>query len=365
MAAALLAAAPAVAQRSLGASRRSLHSAAGGQPLRGLQDAVVVPLPGALLTSELFSRVGCLAAALGARTVDAELGEEAARSSVDLPALARRVVEGFDTRHGPDARTVLVGHSYGGYAALEFASRWPGRLAGLVLISTQCRADTPGAIARREEQITLLRTQGLNAVLDRVLPSMLSSASLSDPSVLETVHAMAHSVGAEVFERQVRACASRADHRETLRRLPETIPVLAISGKEDRLTPPTCMREINELLAQREQAAQRPPAPWRCSGHGGSGHLVPLEQPVLLRETMASWAEEVSAFDGAAWADAAVAAPEALPRGAPPARWWARRQGLLEDLVCSWGRPAQVAVPLRQPGVSCERALGFAAAACG
>ena len=33
-------------------------------------------------------------------------------------------------------RIVLVGHSWGGVLAIAYASRWPGKLAGLVLIST-------------------------------------------------------------------------------------------------------------------------------------------------------------------------------------------------------------------------------------
>ncbi|HSN93455.1 MAG TPA: alpha/beta fold hydrolase, partial [Anaerolineaceae bacterium] len=40
-------------------------------------------------------------------------------------------------------RVCLLGHSMGGYIALEFATRYPERLASLVLLTSNVRADSP------------------------------------------------------------------------------------------------------------------------------------------------------------------------------------------------------------------------------
>merc|ERR1711972_113385 len=102
----------------------------------------------------------------------------------------------------------------------------------------------------------------------------------------------------------VRACAARRDHRATLRHIPRGIPLLLVTGKEDKITPPNCLREMRDILTKREADAQESGvehslantdslAPWRSSLCEGSGHLVPLEQPETFRRTLSSWAAEV------------------------------------------------------------------------
>jgi len=265
--------------------RRCVASGLGGDSV------VVVPMPGVLLTNAIYAPGGCLGAALCATLVDSELGEKATREARSLPELAEMVHEGLVARHGPAARAMLVGHSYGGYAALEFAKRFPEHLAGLVLVSTQVRADTAGATDRRKEQLQLLHAKGLDAVLDSIVPLLMSTTSRGDASVVESVRSMARAVGPEAYERQVLACASRADHRATLAALPAAIPVLTISGKEDKITPPRVQQEMRQLLQSRH--TDLPVAPCRAAVLEASGHLVPLEQPLAFRRALVAWAGEV------------------------------------------------------------------------
>merc|ERR1712129_566775 len=99
--------------------------------------------------------------------------------------------------------------------------------------------------------------------------------------------------------------------------LPKRIPVLAMGGTDDKLTPPRCLKEMRALLAEREQASDlaitmptvlgldtaswmrdlpRKSAPWQCVTCKGSGHLVPLEQPQAFRASLTAWAAEVQAM---------------------------------------------------------------------
>mmetsp|Transcript_68125 Transcript_68125/g.197456 ORF Transcript_68125/g.197456 Transcript_68125/m.197456 type:complete len:359 (-) Transcript_68125:127-1203(-) len=274
---------------------------------RGFGDAVVVPMPGMLLTNSLFGNGSRLADALGAREADVELGEAAIRDSSSLQHAAEQIVTGLGRRHGPDVRTVLVGHSYGGYAAMEVVRRWPERVAGLVLVSTQSRADTPGASARRRKQIEILKTQGLDAVFEALLPNLLHGTACERPALVDLIRTMANAIGAEAFERQVRACIARSDQRETLRTLPSDIPICALNGKEDKVTPPQCLREIRELLLSREASADTEIlggtkgvavraaalAPWCARLCEGTGHLAPLERPETFHGLLSEWAAQV------------------------------------------------------------------------
>lgn len=280
------------------ACRRAMSSARSG-----LDGTVVIPIPGLMLTGELFSAAR-LGAALGARTVDVELGERVAFGAPTIHSAAARVVEGLRLRYGSDARAVLVGHSYGGYAALEVAHCWPERLAGLVLVSTQCRADTPGATRRRQGQADIMRRGGPDAMLNGLLPMLMAEPALQSSAHVDAVRSMAHSVGYDATARQINACASRSDRRETLRHLPREVPVLVVGGREDKVVPPRCLSEMRDLLEQREAAVAKESlpsaagatAPSRTVTFADCGHLVPLERPDELHEALAAWASDVRGF---------------------------------------------------------------------
>lgn len=69
-------------------------------------------------------------------------------------------------RHLGIERLVVLGHSYGGYLALEYALRHPRRVAGLVLCSTAGRAlPFDGALARAERTGTPRQVERLRRLL--------------------------------------------------------------------------------------------------------------------------------------------------------------------------------------------------------
>lgn len=268
------------------------------QGSQGFEGAIVMPLPGVLLTRDLFA-ASRLQAALGAAGIDEELCEDVIVSSSSLDGAAEALLAGLDARHGKNTPAVLVGHSYGGYVALEFARRFSGRLSGLVLVSTQCRADTPGATGRREDQVVFAKSKGTEKLIKRLVPMLLSKPSARDANVMDSAQRMATQVGADAFERQMLACAGRPDQRGTLAGLCRSLPVLVVAGAGDKLIPPRCAQELRGVLSERAEASERPVAPWRVESIKGSGHLVPLEQPDMLHKTLEAWAAEVRDFRAA------------------------------------------------------------------
>lgn len=58
-----------------------------------------------------------------------------------------RVLKSAIDRLAPDAPLILIGHSTGGFSALNIAARWPERIAGVVSISGFARGRWSGALA--------------------------------------------------------------------------------------------------------------------------------------------------------------------------------------------------------------------------
>mmetsp|Transcript_115257 Transcript_115257/g.182024 ORF Transcript_115257/g.182024 Transcript_115257/m.182024 type:complete len:206 (-) Transcript_115257:12-629(-) len=196
-------------------------------------------------------------------------------------------------RH-PGRQVVLVGHSYGGYAALEAAKRAPNLLAGLVLMSTQLRADTKGTTARRKSRVRLAHDSGITALIDQLIPALLSPAALADADKVKAVYRMAEATGVETFAKQMSACCERSDQRGTLSALHPRLPVFATAGGLDKLIPPKCLHELRQELKDREEVCH--PAPWEVCSRDGIGHLMALENPEAVHADLSSWAASVRLF---------------------------------------------------------------------
>jgi pimeloyl-ACP methyl ester carboxylesterase len=69
-----------------------------------------------------------------------------------------------------DGPVVAVGASMGGYVALALARRASERVPGMVLASSRATADTPDRRRSRDEQIAVLRSQGVPPGLETDVP---------------------------------------------------------------------------------------------------------------------------------------------------------------------------------------------------
>jgi len=165
-----------------------------------------------------------------------------------------------------DGPLVPVGLSMGGYIALEMARLAPDRMAGIALLNTAYREDTPEKRAQREATIKMAESNRFRGVTRHLMKSFLSPAALADEALVARIIAMAEAVGRENFVLQQRAILGRRDQSDTLRGL--TVPALVLCGSLDTLTPPQISREMAELAPQSELVILE-----------GIGHLSPLETP--------------------------------------------------------------------------------------
>lgn len=133
-------------------------------------------------------------------------------------------------------RVVLGGLSMGGYAAMAFLRRHPGRVLGLVLADTKATAD-PEAVRDRRERIAmrLEAEETAEALLESVLPGLCGPTTQRErPLVLGRVKALVEAAPPAAAAWAQRAMAARPDSLDVLRTA--AVPTLVLLGDEDELS---------------------------------------------------------------------------------------------------------------------------------
>ena len=173
-------------------------------------------------------------------------------------------------------RFALVGLSMGGYIAFEIMRQAPERVAGLALLDTGARADTPEQSERRRRQIELAQGGRFMEIPDLLFPLLVDRKRHGDAKLADVNRVMAKETGAEAFVRQQRAIMGRPDSRPGLAAI--RCLTLLLVGEGDELTPPALAQEIAAGIS----GARLVTVP-------DSGHLSTLEQPTAVTKALVEW----------------------------------------------------------------------------
>ena len=147
----------------------------------------------------------------------------------DVPALARRVLDVVQAE-----RFSFVGLSLGGAVGMHLAHEAPERLERLVLAATSARFGSPETW---DERIALVRSGGMEAVADAVLPRWFTPAFRD----VQRFRAMFVSTSPDVYARYCEILREY-DLRGRLGEI--TAPTLAIAGADDPTSPPDHLEAI-------------------------------------------------------------------------------------------------------------------------
>ncbi|MET9496313.1 alpha/beta hydrolase [Streptomyces sp. NPDC006552] len=169
-------------------------------------------------------------------------------------------------------RAVLVGASMGGYTAMAFLRRHPGRALGLALVSTRATADDAAARTARERFAAAVTDPERGPALVAAAAGQLVGPGTRErhPALAARVAATAAAAEPAALAWAQRAIAAREDCLDVLRAT--DVPAVVITGQED-----TLIRPADAAAA----VAALPSGRWQALA--GAGHLPPLETPGPFR----------------------------------------------------------------------------------
>ncbi|MBL8333346.1 MAG: alpha/beta fold hydrolase [Rubrivivax sp.] len=174
----------------------------------------------------------------------------------------------------------LVGCSMGGMVALHAALRAPGRVAGLALLGTSARADTPELVTLRTQACELFAAGRADEVLRANVLFAFHPRHAADAAMAEGYLQLIGRAGPAQLIRQNRAVMARPDLRPRLPAI--ACPTLVAVGEADQLTTPEHAAEI---------AAGIPGA--RLVSIAGAGHMLTLEEPAAVAQVLLDWLQSL------------------------------------------------------------------------
>lgn len=173
-----------------------------------------------------------------------------------------------------DEPVILGGLSMGGYTAMAFARLFPERLAALIFADTKAEPDDEAGKAKREELIAFTTENGADAVIEKMLPAMVSPLTLEDrPEVVATIKALGQGQTTTTITDAIAALRDRPDAHAGLADI--KVPTLVMGGVDDQAASPEVMAGLAKAITN----ARHEVIP-------AAGHLSNLEQPQVFSEIL-------------------------------------------------------------------------------
>lgn len=129
-------------------------------------------------------------------------------------------------------RPVIIGHSLGGYVALEMARQQPDCAAGLGLFHSTAQADSPEKKENRNKVVDFVSRNGAKPFLDSFVPSLFYKKD--HPSV-NKIREICNGTSKESIINYALAMRDRIDYQFVMDDF--TVPILFICGDKDNFIP--------------------------------------------------------------------------------------------------------------------------------
>lgn len=176
-------------------------------------------------------------------------------------------------------RAVFAGCSIGGYILFEIWRQARHRVKGMVLCDTKAAADGPEAHANRLKTARDVLTRGPEPFIESMAPKLLGRSTLTNrPDIADRARAIMMESTAEGIAVVQRGMAERPDSTSTLGTI--QVPVLAIFGNEDEVTPVSEGETIRAAVRGAELRVI-----------DKAGHLAIFEKPEETGRAIREWLE--------------------------------------------------------------------------
>ena len=170
----------------------------------------------------------------------------------------------------------LVGHSMGGYVALAIQRATPERVTRLALIGSGANVESAQQREARLALMNLVRQKGYDALIDKLVPAMVGPDARRNAPMMARLEAMVRRAGAERFLRQQAAVMHRPEAQAALSHI--KVPVIVLSGGDDRIVPPEFGAETARSIPNAEYHLLD-----RC------GHIAPVESADAVATLLRNW----------------------------------------------------------------------------
>lgn len=130
----------------------------------------------------------------------------------------------------------VVGHSMGGYIALELLANYPKRVNALTLLNSHCYTDNEDKKVNRSKTIDFIRKHGTKLYIKEIYRSLFSEQFQKEHHhLIETLKDRAKRYSVETLVQSSRAMIERKNHEQTLKSA--QVPIQFIMGAKDNLVP--------------------------------------------------------------------------------------------------------------------------------
>jgi len=167
-------------------------------------------------------------------------------------------------------KPVLVGHSLGAAIALLFAATCPEALSGVVSI---------GGGLKMPVNPMILEGLSANPSGTKELIAKFSIAPANRPKMLPAIQKSLDQVAADVLLGDLTAC-SRLDLRGRLGAI--RVPILAVCGAEDKMTPVASSQDLVANAADAELLVVE-----------NAGHMAMIEEPAIVNKAICAFAAKL------------------------------------------------------------------------
>jgi len=180
------------------------------------------------------------------------------------------------------APVVLVGHSFGGYVALQLYREHPEQFRGLVLTDTRSSSDSPEAREKRMSLVQRLDGPGESLDIEATTRGLVAPTTWErDRPLVDRVRAIVREARTPALRGSLTAMATRPDLSPVLSTI--GVPTLVVWGEEDHLIPPA---ETESMVAHIPESVG--------VGIPGAGHLPSLEAPSPFNSALGKFLEQIS-----------------------------------------------------------------------
>jgi len=175
----------------------------------------------------------------------------------------------------PNKRICLVGFSLGGYIASYFATKFPDRIEKLFIISNTPCALNDNELKQRATAVKWLKQYGYSGISRKKASGMVDDKQ-QDDQVINKIIEMDNQLGASIFLSQMLTTTKRVDLSQKL--IDSKISITFYYSEFDSFINKTWMAKHTSKNENAKVIIQ-----------SGSGHMLPLEQTILLKQYIEAW----------------------------------------------------------------------------